>query len=1410
MNPLSTADLLAHLRRLDINLWLEGDRLRFNAPAGALTPDLRAELSRRKPDIINFLRRAQTITQAHPPPITAAARSGRLPLSFAQQRLWFLDRLEPNSPLYNITAAFRLNGPLNIAALEHSLNEMVRRHQILRTTFAKAADSQPVQVVAPALAIPLEVVELQRLPEPDREPEARRLAAAEARRPFNLARGPLLRACLFRLAPKTHLFQLTMHHIISDGWSMGVFNRELSALYPALAAGRNSSLPPLPVQYADYAIWQREWLRGSTLSTQLAYWQQQLGRDLPVLQLPADRPRPRVQTHNGKRYTFTLPPSLVAALKALCRQENVTMFMALLAAFQALLHRYTGQSKIPTGSPVANRRLPELEDLVGFFVNTLVFCTNCTGNPTFRQLLGRVRETALGAYAHQDLPFEQLVEHLKPERNLSHSPLFQVMFVWQNSPGPPLELPGIRAEPVKIERGTAKFDLTLFLEESAAGLTAALEYNTGLFEAATITRMAGHFQTLLSGAVAHPGQRLADLPLLTPNERQQLLVTWNSTRRDFAGMQPACLHRLFEAQTRRTPNATALVFEDTRLTYRQLNRRANQLARYLQAKGAGPEMIVGVCMERSAEMVVALLGVLKAGAAYVPLDPDLPPERLAFMLSDTRAALLLTQQRLVNSLPPNRPQPVCLDTDWANIAPYSPENLPVAVSEQNLAYVIYTSGSTGRPKGVLVPHRGIVNRIAWTQDILNLTPADRVLQKTPLSFDVSVWEIFLPLLTGACLVAARPGGHRDSRYLLQTIVEQQITLAHFVPSMLALFLAEPGLEACNRTLKHVWCGGEALSPELREQFFARLDARLYNGYGPTEASVGVTYHKCNRNRKQQAVPIGRPQANNQVYLLDSALQPVPVGVPGELYIGGVSLARGYLGQPGLTAEKFIPHPFSPQPGARLYKTGDIARYRPDGAIEFLGRVDHQVKVRGYRIEPGEIETVLAGHPAVQKAVVIVREDTPGNRRLAAYVVPNGQIGPDPVDKLRRYLLAKLPNYMVPATFSILDTLPLTPSGKVDRRALPAPEPSRPGGQAGYTAPRDRIELALAQIWADLLDVRPVGVHDNFFDLGGHSLLAVRLMARIQQQFGQDLPLATLFQGATIDHLARILRRHAAVLPQSPLVGIQTRGSQPPFFCVHPADGSVLRYVELARYLGPDRPFYGLQTMYVNGNQPADTRLEAMAARYLHALQSIQPTGPYYLGGWSMGGVVAFEMAQQLHRQGQTVGLLALLDSRAPASNGAPPPENGAAEEGRLLLEFLRNLQSRFGNDGDPPPAVTGLHHLSLDEKLHYILEQARLLENLLPDGGLVHIHRLWHAFKTNIGAVRAYRPQVYPGRMVLFKAGMSRSAPPDHSQNWRSLVNGPVEICVVPGNHYSMLARPNVEVLAQKLAACLEQGENWR
>ncbi len=1004
---LKTVEFLSYLRSLNIQVFVEGERLRCNAPEGTLTPELLAEIQKCKKEIISFLGTANcNISNAYTS-IVPISRNATLPLSFAQQRLWFLDQLVPNNPFYNISTAVRLNGNLNLTALSQTFNEIVRRHEVLRTTFV-LVEGQPVQAIAsllggaqdaPTLNIPIPVVDLRELPQVERETQERKLTTLEAQRPFNLSTGPLLRVTLLRLDETEHIMLLNLHHIVADGWSMGVLIRELSAIYTietlhATSGQVKTTLPELPIQYADFAYWQREWLQGEVLAKQLGYWRQQLD-GISMLNLPTDRPRPAAQTYQGATQLLQLSKSLSEALEALSQQSEVTLFMTLLAAFQILLYRYTQQEDIAVGSPIANRNRSSCEGLIGFFVNSLVLRTHLGGNPTFPELLKRVREVALGAYAHQDLPFEKLVEELHPERNLNQNPLFQVVFALQNAPISALELPELTLLWQQFDTQTTRFDLEFHLWErtsqeganptpenglwvnSSEGISGFVIYSTDLFDDATITRMLAHFQTLLESIVANPEQRVANLPLLSASELHQLLVEWNNTQVDYP--QDLCIHQLVEVQAERTPDAIAVVFGDRQLTYRELNIRSNKLALYLQKLGVGAEVLVGLYVPRSLELVIGMLGIMKAGGAYLPLDPSYPTERTSFMLEDAQVPVLLTQQRWVERLGRHKLQVICLDEDWETIDQESEDNLTSITIAENLAYVIYTSGSTGKPKGVQIEHRGLLNLVNWHQQAFAISPQDRATQIAGIAFDACGWEIWPYLSAGASIYFPDDETRRSPKQLQDWLISKAIAIS-FLPTPLAEQLLSLDWPK-NAALRILLTGGD----KLNQYPLADHPFQVVNNYGPTENTVVTTSgHVPVKNQTDVAPAIGRPIANTQVYVLDGHLQPVPIGVAGELYIAGDGLARGYLKtEIGFLEETgFLPK-------ARLYKTGDLVRYRPDGNIEFLGRLDEQVKIRGYRIELGEIEAVLSQHPAVQQQVVMVREDV-GEKRLVAYVALNAE------------------------------------------------------------------------------------------------------------------------------------------------------------------------------------------------------------------------------------------------------------------------------------------------------------------------------------------------------------------------------------------------------------------------------------
>jgi amino acid adenylation domain-containing protein len=1106
---MSITDLIADLSHRGVRLWLDGEQLRFRAPQGTLTSELKAQLAERKDELREFLREVQSSLEATAAPaISPAPRDTDPPLSFPQERLWFTAQWEPESAAYNISDAVVIEGRINLPALEKSLNEIIRRHEILRTSFV-ARSGGPVQKIAPEAQLAIKLIELDHLDAAAREAETQRIISAETSAPFDLAQSPLLRVVLIRLKAERHILLVNAHHIISDGWSTGVLIHELVSLYSAFTSGQPSPLLPLPIQYADFAVWQRQWLAGKRLESERAFWREQLSGAPASLDLPTDKPRSAARTTSGATHRFDLSPTLSSAVRELSQRERVTPFMVLLAAWSVLLSKYSGQEDVLVGSAHAHRSRTEVENLIGFFVNTLVLRTNLSGDPSFLVLLARVRDVTISAQAHQDLPFDKLVDELQLERDLSRTPVYQVAFTFQNAPEAELTAPDLVLTRLELPSHTSKFDLTLIITDSEPSMTGELEYSTDLFEADTIVRMAGHLQTLLAQALKQPQKHLSELSLLAQDERYRLVGEWNDTATNYP--REASIQELFEQQVEERPEAIALIAGEQPVSYRELNARANRLAHYLLELGVTTEMRVGICLERSLDMIVGLLGIVKAGGTYVPLDPEYPIERLAFMLEESNVAILLTDESLEDALPSSGAHVIFLNAEQDEIANYSEANPPNLSYPDNLAYVMFTSGSTGKPKGIAVTHRNVV-RLVKENDYAYFDAEERFLQFAPISFDASTFEIWGSLLNGACLVVFLKK-QASLEELGEVVREQQVTILWLTAGLFHQ-MVESRLSDLTQ-LRQLLAGGDVLSAQhVRKATQELAGCRLTNGYGPTE---GTTFTCCYSvdGPVRDNLPIGQPIANTQVYILDAYLQPVPVGVPGELHISGDGLARGYVSQPGPTAEKFIPNPFASEPGVRMYRTGDLARYLPNGEIEFLGRSDFQLKIRGFRIEPGEIESVLGRYGAIAQTVVVARENDLGDKQLVAYFVSKD--GDVSTADLKSYLREHLPEYMIPSAFVMLDQLPLTPNGKVDRKALPAPE--KVTATDGYSSPRTLGEDLLAEIWADTLQLERVDINDNFFELGGHSLLATQIVSRISDNFHVSLPLRALFESPTVAGLA---------------------------------------------------------------------------------------------------------------------------------------------------------------------------------------------------------------------------------------------------------------------------------------------------
>lgn len=1336
-------------------------------------------------------------------PIEPIGRDQRLAATFSQERMWFVQQLQPESSAYNIVFSIRLTGRLNIPALIKSLNEVIRRHESLRTTIV-LVDGVPEQKILPQLMVEPVITDLRDLPEEIKEAKAQQLCAGQASMCFNLQTSPLVRAILLQLDDETHVFQTTIHHVVFDAWSGSIFGLELLALYQAFVNNLPNPLPELALQYADFACWQRQWLNNTVLEKQLAYWRNKI-TGVVDLALPTDYNRPPVQTQHGTIQTCHPEQALFEAVRTLSRRQKTTSFMVFLATFQVLLYRYTHQTDFAVGVPIANRHYPDSENIIGTLVNTLVIRSDIQSDLTFEQLLQKVYRTLLEAYANQDLPFEKLIAELEINRNSSRSPLFQVMLDYIDVPIPAQKIAGLHWELMEVDRHGAQFDLTLGILDMENIHRITMEYNTDLFRPDSISRFCAHYLQLLKSALADPSAPIAQLPMLSKEEQDTILVKWNATAALYPQDRP--LHSLVEAQVRRRPTAEAIIMGSQTLTYAQFNEQADLLACYLRHLGVKEGTFVGVCLHRSPEMVVALLAILKAGGTYLPLDPLFPVERLAYMLADTQSPVVITQSSLLKwfteNVAPSTLKTICLDSYRAEIAAQANRATGFEVPSHNPdrpAYIIYTSGSTGKPKGVQISHKSAVNFLCAMQTEPGFSDSDILLAVTTLSFDISVLEIFLPLISGGKIVVAPIETISNGHALAQLLAQTNTTVMQATPTTWRLMI-EAGWEG-SKVLKAL-CGGEPLPQDLARDLLPRVN-QLWNMYGPTETTVWSTLSHIT---SPEQITIGRPIANTQVYILDAHFQPTPIGVTGEFYIGGDGLAVGYLNRPELTAERFIPDPFSPKPGRRLYKTGDLARYRPDGTIDFLGRMDNQVKIRGFRIELGEIETVLGRHPAIKQAVVTAREDSPGNTRLVAYLISAGDPPPS-VSDLRAGLKNVLPDYMIPSLFVFMQSYPLTPNGKIDRRSLPVPEFVR-SDAVPLVAPRTDIESRLIHIWEELLAVRPIGVTDNFFELGGYSLLAVRLFAQIEQQFHVNLPLATLFQGATIAYLADVISHGTVPVKWSSLIEIEPGGKHPPFFCVHGLTGDILWFRELAHCLSPDYPFYGLQARGLDGIQQPVTDIETMAMLYLQEIRQLQPHGPYLLGGASFGGTVALEIAQQLLALGEEVALLVIFDHSPPNIDGVVLGGfKGRLAVGLKIAENFPRWLKEFLRLGPAQMIARALRKVRLVKKgLGYSEgDSARRYDatDLIDYASELPPHRR-RLITVNYQAIRHYHPRPYPGRVLLFRA-LSRPLlnTIDPEPGWQKLAPDRVEVKNIPSSHEGMFKKPYVDVLAELMRVRLD------
>ncbi|MEH2435495.1 MAG: amino acid adenylation domain-containing protein [Nostoc sp.] len=1420
-------ELLSELRQRDVKLWLEGERLRYRAAKDSLTPELLTELKTQKAAIINFLRQINTAASSQIPPIVACERNGNLPLSFGQQRIWFLHQFEPASSSNNMPVVVRFTGNLNVAVLEESLKEVVRRHEVLRTTFP-AVNGKPTQVIATDVSLTLPIIDLRQIPDEKREAEAYLLATKEAHQPFNLGNGPILRLLLLRFCDREHLLIWNMHCIVCDGASSDVFYQDFTTIYKALSAGKASPLTPLPVQYADFTNWQYQWLQGEVLESQVNYWKQKLEGNLPIIKLPYDHPRPQgVQTYQGDRAALLLPKTLNHTLTNLSQKWGVTLFMTLLTVFELLLYRYSAQEDLLISFASASRGQVETERLIGFFSNTLVLRSNLAGNPTFRQLLDRVRKDCLEAYSHQDLPFERLIEELRPEQqSRNSSPLFQVKFSlnppWSNGRGMgAVQLPDLTITSLfgYIYHGKTKYDLTLVLREQDNGLGMVFDYNAEMFDASTIERMLGHFKTLLEGIVANLDQPISELPLLTAGEQHQVLIDWHGKQANYP--QNTCIHQWFEAQAKRTPNNIAVSFESQQLTYQELNQRANQLAHYLQTLGVKSGILVGLYVEPSLEMIVGLLGILKAGGTYVPIAPTSGQNGLAFILEDTRISLVLTQSSLVEKLSEHQVQVICLDSDWEAIAVHATENPDCHTTDITLACVMYVSGSNRKPNGIAITHHNLVTHSLAISETWELSQSDRLLLISSISCDTFIESLFPTWITGATAILQAQELQNSTAQFFPFIAQQQITVVNISTSFWYELIKEPSVspQSLPAILRLVMVGGEKVSRNAYLTWVEKVgkQVRWLNAYGSLETTLTTTVYDpetaAEASSTRPEIPIGKAIANTQIYILDRRSQPLPIGVTGEIYISGIGITQGYFNRLELTSEKFIPNPFSSESGSYLYRSGDLGRYLNDGNIELIGRQDNQAKIRGFRIDLTEIETILGQYPGVQNTVVIAREDVPGDKHLVAYLVPK-QGETFGSEQLLSFLQQKLSEHLLPSAFVIVDSLPLNANGQVDYKALAALNPTTSKIEKIFATAENPLQLQLTEIWENVLGVHPIGITDNFFDLGGHSLLAVRLFSQIEKIAGKNLALSILLQAPTIEQLANIVERErcskpgvAATptddvksetsVPWSSLVAIQPNGSKPPFFCVHGFSGEVLRFRELAVHLGSDQPFYGLQPQGLDGKQLPYTRIESMAAHYIQQIQTIQPHEPYFIGGYSSGGIIAYEMARQLVMQGKKVAFLVLFDTYGLRNIESVPLQKTASSHKSFLTIASNYVFEQVKRNTD-----------RLKSQIKEILWRIVFHFHLIIGRPLPYSNRKFMVEEATRQALRKYVLQVYSGRATVFRTedGLvvgQREA--DSKMGWGKLALGGVDIYDISGIHNSIFKEPHVRSVSKKMKDCIDQ-----
>ena len=1393
--------LMLRLQNIGCRIWAEDDKLRIRTSKNALTSELKQEIQTNKADILAFLNSARAISVIAEK-IPTLPDDAPKPLSFAQQRLWLLAQLQGSSASYNMPIALQLDGNLNIDALHSSLAYLLNRHDSLRMYFPTVAGQPQVAIQNLDDIEVLTVQNWRNLDEHPQYPNIQHFIDAHAQEPFDLNTGPLFKAKLLQLSDaydglrlRKYVLLINMHHIISDGWSMGVFVRELRQVYTAFAQGQTPNLSPLPIQYSDYANWQRNWLQGEVLKTQINYWKHQLQDAPPLLELPTDYPRPPLQSYRGDRDRYSLPSDLTLAIKTLSQQQGVSLFMTLLAAFSILLSRYSRQEDLCIGSAIANRTHSHTEGLIGFFVNTLILRNQINPEQSFIDFLQQTRQTCLDAYSHQDIPFEYLVEQLQPERSMSYNPLFQVMLALENNEIPDLSLLGLEIEWLPLTYPFAKFDLTLLVSESDKQLNLTWEYATDLFNRNTIQRMAEQFEVLLQAIVDNSGQPINTLPLMTAPELLQL-QRWNQTQTDYPNDKT--LVEIFEQQAAKNPNNLALVFESQSLTYQQLNQKANQLAHYLiQNYQIQPDTLIGISIERSLEMIIGVLGILKAGGAYLPIDPNYPQERIGFMLEDSGISVLLTQSFLLDQLPLGNLEKPCqvisLDKETFNAS--VKENPSPQSTPNDLAYVIYTSGSTGQPKGVMIEHGGLINLTLAIDKALQIQPQSRLLQFASFSFDASVWEIATALAAGACLYLAKKESLLPSQVLVNFLANHQISHITLPPSALSL-LPQAALPDCQSIV----VAGEVCPTELVAQW--AKGRSFFNAYGPTESTVCASITLCHPNGKKP--PIGQPLSNMRIYILDAYNQPLPPGIPGELCIAGVGLARGYLNRPHLTAQKFIKIKLFGKT-ERIYKTGDLVRWKFDGNLEYLGRIDDQIKLRGFRIELGEIESILLQYPSVKEAIVTLYK-TEKNQSLIAYLTG---ISNDLSTHLKNHLKSRLPDYMIPAQIIILDKLPLTPNGKIDRKALPIPNRVIEGL---YESPRNQVEEQLVQVWSTVLERQEIGIHDNFFDFGGHSLLAIKLLNNIQEVFEQQLSLSSLFQNPTIAQLAEQLCNHQVQQSNPNLLLLQTQGDRTPLFFLPGANGHGFYFRDLAINLGNEHPVYGLETPGRDGLSPLPESVADHASQLIDLLRQKQGKSPYILAGYSSGCAVAFEIASQLEQQGEKVSLLAILDAGL-VSNSEYFTDRAELDRIWQLIRRIEVLKGvNLGLQYDDLAAQTN-DRARWDLAADYLYRH-----NVLPEHSTVSL------LKTNMKVMKVltlnyanYQPShQISAPIVLFRAQEVQEIVLQELQafsdydlpdwGWQVYTKKPIKVISVPGNHGLMLYEPNVKLLTRQLQALMGDG----